>query len=89
MLHHTLELCVKEFLDAPDISEVLKKTKGTSTYYHRSANRLADLHAIQKNEGLPETQPPVTGNSVRWHSLPMLLYSQPITPPLPVTTPTG
>ena len=29
--------------------------------------RLADLRAIQTNEGLPETQPPVTGNSVRWH----------------------
>ena len=58
---------MKEFLDAPGISEVLKKTKGMTTYYHRSANRLADLRAIQKNEGLLETQPPVTRNSVRWH----------------------
>ena len=38
-----------------------------TTYYHRSANRLADLRAIQKNEGLPETQPLVTENSVRRH----------------------
>lgn len=64
---HTLELCVKEFLDAPGIMEVVKKAKGMTAYYHRSSSRLADLQAIQQKEGLPETQPPVTGNSVRWH----------------------
>ena len=38
---HTLELAVKEYVEADAVANVVKKTKGMTTYFHRSNNRLS------------------------------------------------
>ena len=40
---HTLELAVKEYLEADGVADVVKKTKGMTTCFHRSSRRSCKL----------------------------------------------
>ena len=64
---HTLELAVKEYLEADGVANVSKKTRGMTMYFHRSSNRLSRLSDLQKELQVLVNQPPQTGNAVRWH----------------------
>ena len=66
MLHntHTLELAVKDYLKADGVVDVVKKTKGMTSYFHRSSHCLSRLSNLQQELGAGKNQPPTTGNSV-------------------------
>ena len=64
---HTLEFAVKEYLEADGVANVVKKTKGMTTYFHHSSNRLSRLSDLQKELQVAVNQPPQTGNAVCWH----------------------
>ena len=64
---HTLELAVKEYLQADGVANLLKKTKGMTTYFNRSSNRLSRLSDLQKELQVVVNQPAQTINAVRWH----------------------
>ena len=61
---HTIELAVKEYLQGEGICDVVQKAKGTTTYFHRSGNRLDWLADLQKRFDMPQRKRPQTGNSV-------------------------
>ena len=64
---HTVELASKEYLEADGVANVVKKTKGMTTYFRRSSNRLSRLSDLQKDLQIAVNQPPQTCNAVRWH----------------------
>ena len=64
---HTLRLAVKEYLEADGVANVVKKTKGMTTYFHRSSNRFSKLSDMQKDLQVAVNQPPQTGNAVCKH----------------------
>ena len=64
---HTVELASKEYLEADGVAIVVKKTKGMTTYFRRSSNRLRRLSDLQKDLQIAVNHPPQTCNAVRWH----------------------
>ena len=46
---HTLKLAVKEYLEADGVANIVTKTKGITTYFHRSSDRRTRLSDLQKH----------------------------------------
>ena len=62
-----MTFAVKEYLEADGVANVVEKTKGMTTCFHHSSNRLSRLSDLQKELQVAVNQPLQTGNAVRWH----------------------
>ena len=64
---HTLDLAVKEYLEADGDVNGMKNTKGMTTYLHRSGNCPRRLSDLQKELQGAVNQPPQMSNAVCCH----------------------
>ena len=56
---------MKEYLEVDGVANVVKNTKGMTTYFHRATNRVSRLSDLQKDLQIAVKQPLQTGNVVR------------------------